>query len=163
MKIDPVAASRLAFLCRVVEKEARYLGETDLRLFHQMTSPSALDQLEADSLLSERLEAFVGRFGRLQDTLADKLLPSLLEASAEPRASALENLDRAEKLGWIDSADDWMSARRLRNLMVHEYIEDRQILFGALMAGHRFVPTLVATTRKLSQKASFFFGDPATE
>jgi hypothetical protein len=153
LKTDPIVAARLAFLCRVVEKEANYLHDTDGRLFRLIATPSALDQLEADPLLSERLEAFVSRFSRLQDTLADKLLPTLLDAMAEPRASALENLDRAEKLGWIDSADDWLGARRLRNLMVHEYIEDRQILFGALTAGHRFVPTLVATARGLCLKA----------
>jgi len=43
----------------VVEKEANYLHDTDGRLFRLIATPSALDQLEADPLLSERLEAFV--------------------------------------------------------------------------------------------------------
>ncbi|MEQ9394231.1 hypothetical protein [Haliea sp.] len=34
---------------------------------------------------------------------------------------------KAEKLGWLDSADEWMTFRKLRNQMVHEYIEDRAL------------------------------------
>jgi hypothetical protein len=59
VKIDPIVAARLAFLCRVVEKEANYLHDADGRLFRLVATPSALDQLEADPLLSERLEVFV--------------------------------------------------------------------------------------------------------
>ena len=59
------------------------------------------------------MDAFVARFGRLQDTLADKLLPALLRQLAEPVRSAVENLDRAEKLGLLQSADDWLAMRRL--------------------------------------------------
>ena len=70
--------------------------------------------------LAERVDAFVARFGRLQDTAADKLLPELLRQLAEPVRSAVENLDRAEKLGLIEAADRWLEARRLRNRMVHE-------------------------------------------
>jgi len=35
--------------------------------------------LENNIELAERVEAFVARFGRLQDTLGDKLLPTLLK------------------------------------------------------------------------------------
>jgi hypothetical protein len=58
-------------------------------------------------------------------------------------------LDRAEKLGWLKSVDDCLVIRKLRNQMVHEYIEDKQILVDALNAGHAFVPTLVDVTRRL--------------
>jgi hypothetical protein len=147
--IDTKLALRLAFLCRVVEKEAQYLMETDARLFHQPLSVQAWDSFETDPIAAERLDAFVSRFGRLQDTLADKLLPALLEAKAEVCGAAIDNLDRAEKLGWLKSVDDWLVIRKLRNQMVHEYIEDKQILVDALNAGHAFVPTLVDVMRRL--------------
>ena len=51
------------------------------------------------------MEAFVGRFGRLQDTLGDKLLPAYLAAEGEFPGTALDNLDRAERLGLLPSAD----------------------------------------------------------
>lgn len=84
----------------------------------------------------------MGRFGRLQDTIGDKLLPALLGALGETPGPAVDNLDRAERWGWIPSADDWLAIRKLRNQMVHEYIEDPEVLADALQRGHEFVPTL---------------------
>lgn len=104
-------------------------------------------------MLAERLDAFVSRFGRLQDTLADKFLPTLLDALAEPKASAIDNLDRAEKLGWLESTDDWLEMRKLRNQMVHEYIEDLVISSNALKVGHEFVVTLVDTAERFVVQA----------
>lgn len=102
-----------------------------------------------DALLAERLDAFVSRFSRLQDNLGDKLLPQLLDAMGEKTGAALENLDRAEKLGWIASADAWMTMRRLRN-QTHVYIEDAMVLKSALQAGHRFVPVLLDAANRLT-------------
>ncbi|HET7313244.1 MAG TPA: hypothetical protein VFJ08_02715 [Salinisphaera sp.] len=100
---------------------------------------------------AERVEAFVGRFGRLQDTLGDKLLPAYLSAEGESPGTALDRLDRAEQLGLLPSADEWLAMRKLRNQMVHEYIEDSNILADALNSGHRFVPTLLEVTQTLTQ------------
>ena len=78
----------------------------------------------------ERLDAFVSRFGRLQD-----------------------NLDKAERLGWIESAQTWLEIRKLRNQMVHEYIEDLVILCDSIKAGHAFVSTLVKTADQFVAQA----------
>ncbi|MEN8170704.1 MAG: hypothetical protein ABFS08_10835 [Pseudomonadota bacterium] len=43
-------------------------------------------------------------------------------ALGETVASAIDNLDRAERLGMISSADDWMTMHELRNQMVHEHV-----------------------------------------
>lgn len=153
MKLDEGLRRRLQFLCRVVHKEAHYLQETDARLFADALSAKSLEAITQDPLLAERLDAFVSRFSRLQDTLADKFLPTLLDALAEPKAAAIDNLDRAEKLGWHDSTDDWLEMRKLRNQMVHEYIEDLVILSNALKVGHEFVPTLVDTADRFVKQA----------
>ena len=153
MKLEEGLRLRLQFLCRVVKKESHYLQETDARLFASALSAKSLEAITKDPLLAERLDAFVSRFGRLQDTLADKFLPTLLDALAEPKASAIENLDRAEKLGWLESTDDWLEMRKLRNQMVHEYIEDLVILSNALKVGHEFVVTLVDTAERFVVQA----------
>jgi hypothetical protein len=134
---------RLEFLARVTQKECAHLLETDSRLFSAALTAQDVQKIAADPLLAERLDAFVARFGRLQDTVGDKLLPSLLMALAEPSGPAIDNLDKAEKFGWIESTEDWMQMRRLRNQMVHEYIEDVAVLASALHSGHAFVPRLV--------------------
>lgn len=149
MKIHPQQLLRLQFLSRVVNKECRHLMTTDDRLFVTPFTSTQAGQLETDADLAERVEAFVGRFSRLQDTLGDKLLPVLLEVLGEKPTSVIDNLDRAERLGWITSADVWMTIRSIRNQMVHEYVEDLTILASAIQTGHSFVPILVAAANKM--------------
>ncbi len=135
---------RLQFLARVIPRECNHLETTDARLFAAPFTADRANVLDDDPDLAERVEAFVSRFGRLQDTLGDKLLPLFLKAAGEQVGVAIDNLDRAERLGLLPSVDDWMTMRRLRNQMVHEYIEDPQVLADALQTGHSFVPTLRA-------------------
>jgi len=92
----------------------------------------------------------VARFGRLQDTVADKLLPEFLRCLAEPVGPAIDNLDRAEKLGLLNSADEWLASRKLRNRMVHEYVRDAAELADALNLGHALVPMLVNLARAIA-------------
>jgi uncharacterized protein with HEPN domain len=105
--------------------------------------------LETNIELAERVEAFVARFGRLQDTLGDKLLPTLLKALGEKTGAVIDNLDRAERLGFISSVDDWLTIRKLRNQMVHDYIEDLVVLTDALTTGHSYVSQLTQSARKM--------------
>ncbi|BAO81810.1 DNA-binding protein [Serpentinimonas raichei] len=84
--VSPKILLRLQFLVRVVRKECQHLASTDQRLFAEPFSPQRAAQLQTDPDLAERVEAFVARFGRLQDTLGDKLLPVLLLALGETPA-----------------------------------------------------------------------------
>jgi len=142
VKLDNRTRLRLQFLARVVAKERDHLLVTDRRLFTLPFDIQRIKQMDTDADLAERVEAFVGRFGRLQDTVGDKLLPILLTALGERPAAFIDNLDRAERLGFIDSTDEWMNIRNLRNQMVHEYIEDPLILLSALQTGHNYVQKL---------------------
>ena len=145
---------RLQFLARVVRKECAHLALTDQRLFGAETTGSKFTlaqakQLESDHDLAERVEAFVGRFSRLQDTLGDKLLPLLLSALGEKPSAMIDSLDRAERLDLLASAEQWMTMRNLRNQMIHEYVEDPLILTNALQTGHAFVPALLSAGTKM--------------
>jgi uncharacterized protein with HEPN domain len=67
----------------------------------------------------------------------------------EKISAAIDNLDRAERLGLLQSADEWMTMLNLRNQMVHEYVEDLLVLTSALQSGHDFVPALIAGANKM--------------
>lgn len=149
MTVEPKSVQRMQFLVRVVHKECKHLATTDQRLFGGLFTIEQATLLEGDPDLAERVEAFVGRFGRLQDTVGDKLLPLLLTALGEKPSAAIDNLDRAERLGLIKSTDDWMTMRNLRNQMVHEYVEDPVVLSSALQTGHAFVPALINAANKM--------------
>lgn len=149
MTVEPKIALRLQFLARVVRKECQHLTTTDQRLFGGLFTIEQATRLETDHDLAEQVEAFVGRFGRLQDTVGDKLLPLLLDALGEKTSAVIDNLDRAERLGLLKSADEWMTIRNLRNQMVHEYVEDPVVLSSALQTGHAFVPALIVAANKM--------------
>ena len=149
MNRKPKNLLRLQFLARVVRKECQHLATTDQRLFENLFTLEQATRLDANPDLAERVEAFVSRFGRLQDTVGDKLLPLLLDALGEKISSAIDNFDRAERLELIQSADDWMVMRNLRNQMVHEYVEDLVVLTNALQTGHSFVSVLIAAANKI--------------
>ncbi len=60
---------RMLFLADVVTREASYLSQTDGRLFANVFGPAEVAGLPDNPDLGERVDAFVSRFGRLQDTL----------------------------------------------------------------------------------------------
>jgi hypothetical protein len=141
---------RLRFLTRVVSKEAKHLTETNERLFATAFTAERAAALQHDPDLAERVDAFVSRFGRLQDTVGDKLLPTLLSALGENPAPKIDMLDRAERLGLIASSEQWMQLRRLRNQMIHEYVEDPKVLADALEAAHAAVAALVRASQSMT-------------
>lgn len=142
---------RLAFLRDIVALEVEHLQQTDQRLFQEPMDADRVRRLRHDIDLAERVDAFVARFGRLQDTVADKLLPALLQAKAESVGPALDNLNKAERFGWLASVDEWLVVRKLRNRMIHEYVKDPAELAQALQAAHDFVPLLVNTAQRMRQ------------
>lgn len=129
-------------ILQVSGKEAMGLERVAARLFATPVTAERLATLDSDPDLSERVDAFAARFGRLQDVLVDKLLPAYLALAAEPPRPVLEMLDRAERLELIASADAFLAARKLSNRLVHEYVEDRAELAANLCAAHALVPQL---------------------
>ncbi len=142
MNISADKLSRLQFLTRVVQKEIVHLNLTDQRLFAEPFSTNKAKMLETDVNLAERVDAFVARFGRLQDTVGDKLLPRYLDAVGEKTGASVDNLNRAEKLNLIESVEMWVTLRDMRNQMIREYMEDIEKLVEALNKGHEFVKML---------------------
>ncbi len=134
---------RVADLLRIAARELVHLRTTDRRLFAGgPVGPELADRLETDQALAERLDAFVARFGRLQDTLGARLLPATMRLLGDAPGAMLENLDWAERLGLVRSADAWAEIRRLRNRMIHEYVSDPAALADALNRAHAFIPDL---------------------
>jgi hypothetical protein len=118
---------------RLIDKESAYLQDVTQRLFVQaIITPEWIERLISIPEGRDCLEAFVGKFSRMQDTLIDKLLPHYLAAVGEKTGSALDNLNRADRLGLLSNPDQWLAMRHLRNRLVHEYVEDKADLAAAL-------------------------------
>jgi len=121
---------------------------TEAWLRHTLATPDGID----------RVESFGAKFGRMQDTLVDKLLPALLRASAEQPGSALDNLHRAERLGLLQRADEWPAMRLIRNRLVHEYFERPEAMLPALLSARHCVDTLCAAHGAIRSYALARFG-----
>jgi hypothetical protein len=149
--------ARLQMLQETAKLELLHLQQTNQRLFAQPWSQEEMANKMLDIDFAERVDAFVARFGRLQDLLGDKYLPAWLRAVQEPVGTALENLDRAEKLGLVQSADAWISVRKLRKQLVHEYVGRMDILHDALFQANDQVGLLAFTANQLVERTAKLF------
>jgi hypothetical protein len=123
---DLLPVERFVATLSIVRREGDHLAYSWHTLFAEgkQITETWVEMLDEQPQEAVQLEAFVSRFGRMHDTLADKLLPRWLQALAEKTGSQIETLNRAERLGVVDSVEGWLIARKLRNQLVHEYMED---------------------------------------
>ncbi|NBY63222.1 MAG: hypothetical protein EBQ70_03605 [Betaproteobacteria bacterium] len=138
-------------LLRITAKEVHYLERTRNRLISHQINLEWVNSLANSDAHSDILDAFVARFGRLQDRLGGKLLPNLLRLNMEKVGSQLDNLILAEKLGWLSSTDDWIELRGLRNLLIHEYLQSPSDLLKPLLQALEAVSLLGQVHLRLNQ------------
>ncbi len=141
-----VADPRLTRLLELVGREDEHLLAVRNRLLGDDCSVSSqrVEEILATDIGIDRLESFGAKFGRMQDTVIDKLVPALLTAAGEPTAAAIDNLGRLERLGLVNSVDEWLQMRRLRNRLVQEYIDRPDDLAPALERACRFTDRMHA-------------------
>ena len=121
-----LALERQRFLAtlEIVWREGQHLLYSRQRLFVAPIDTQWVIDLESHPEIAERLEAFVSRYSRMQDSIGEKLLPRWLRAQGERSTTLIDTLNRAEKLGILKSAEQWIMARQLRNSLIHEYMID---------------------------------------
>ncbi|WP_275099261.1 hypothetical protein [Sedimenticola hydrogenitrophicus] len=143
----------------IVSREGGHLAYSWNRLYQrQVIDVTWVNSLETHPELAERVEAFISRFGRMQDTIADKLLPRWLMALAETPGSQIETLNRAERLGIIENVEHWLEARKLRNKLVHEYMESAETFAEDLMLGKEYALMLLDSFNRLREFAAVRMG-----
>lgn len=142
---------RLLWTLDLVQREGAHLLYSWRSLFSRDQVPDQhwVESLDDHPEEAVRLEAFVSRFGRMQDTMADKLIPRWLDALAESPGSQIENLNRAERLQVIESTEDWLMARKLRNRLVHEYMRNARDFAEALAQARNQSLMLIGSYNRL--------------
>ena len=137
----------------IAEREARAL-EASWRGLNQMDlGVEQLDQLAPEASLAIGIEAFAARFGRLQDHLGEKLIPRLLLLLGEAPGPLLDNLNRAERLGILENALDWLAWRKLRNRLVHEYFQETAPFAQAIQQALHATLLLLKRPKAIRQRA----------
>lgn len=70
------------------------------------------------------LDAYLKRFSSVQDFLGAKIFPLLLEVAGIYSGKMSEVLNYIEKEEIIDSLDNWIELREVRNELEHDYPEE---------------------------------------
>jgi hypothetical protein len=101
------------------------------------------------------LDQFAYRYTRLQDDMGARLMPAVLKALGEDIApmSAIDRFARLEQLGWLDSADNWLVLRQVRNQFVHDYPDSPTERFERLQAAIQAAQQLLMITAQFQRKA----------
>jgi uncharacterized protein YutE (UPF0331/DUF86 family) len=116
----------------LAKKEAVHLHYSHTTLFALDIDLLWVENLTQRPALAEKVEAFVSRCGRLQDHLGEKLLPRYAQLVGEQYKTQIDVLNFAERAGMLVSADEFLAARKLRNALVHEYMQDAQDFLDSL-------------------------------
>lgn len=150
---ENLPVDRFLYTLEIVHREGIHLAYSWERLYSQPITSDWVKGLEARPELAERMEAFVSRFGRMQDTMADKLLPRWLLALAETPGSQIEMLNRSERLGVVADVERWLEARKLRNRLIHEYLENADTFAEDLLLAKEYSLLLVESFNRMREFA----------
>lgn len=124
---DPLAAALWE-----ADRHARTLQEA---LGEWRADPAAeWEALEADRLKIRLVDQLLFRFTKLQDALGERLIPATLGLLQEPFEAwpMRDRLNRLEKLGFLD-VTQWLDWREIRNRLAHEYPDQPELRFAALL------------------------------
>jgi uncharacterized protein with HEPN domain len=77
---------------------------------------------------SAYVEVIYSRFGKLQDTIGNKIFSAILTITGETPLTFIDKLNTLEKLRYLDDAAWWLKIRDLRNQITHDYEDDYETI-----------------------------------
>ena len=116
---------------------AAILREARTGIGTRLFAPESVDEISTET--RRLLDQLAYRFGKLQDTLGQRVLPGILDLSEEPLPESTpfgEKLQRLERLGVVPDVNQWRILRELRNQLTHEYLDAPALKAAAL---NRFI------------------------
>ena len=146
-------AENALFALELADREAAHLAYTQQGLFAERIDLAWVKNLVTRQDLAEKIDAFVARFGRLQDHIGEKLIPRFAQLMGERPKSLLDVLAYAERMHWIDSAEEFVGSRKLRNQLVHEYMAAPELFLEALLAADGATRLLLDTVQRVGKHA----------
>lgn len=136
----------------VCQGHAEALSEAMQDMQLRALTPDDYDHMnKADRRL---LDQFAYRYTRLQDDMGARLMPAVLKALGEDIAplSAIDRFTRLEQLGWLPSADEWLTLRQVRNQFAHDYPDNPAERFERLQAAIQAARKLMMVMAKFQKK-----------
>ncbi len=155
MNVDylPEHANSALIALDLAEREANHLQYTYRTLYTEPIDLAWVAALAKREDLAEKIDAFVGRFGSLQDHIGEKLLPAFARLIGGQPKSLLDVIAFAERMEWVDNAEEFIGVRKLRNLLVHEYMADTVLFLDALLAARPATEMLIGIVTVMKREA----------
>jgi len=150
----PEYAENALLALSLAKKEMAHLIYTHRTLFAGQIDLVWVESLSDCEELSEKVDAFVGRFSRLQDHIGEKLIPRFAALLGESPKSLIDVLNYAEKMGWIENVQLFINARKLRNMLVHEYMTDAELFLQALELANKATEMLFQIVNNIQNYAN---------
>ena len=110
-----------------LEKHYTALKEYKGLIDNLLVEKNIYDQFIFNTLEAEKraiLDAYLKRFASLQDFLGAKIFSILLEIAGIQNTKMSEVLSHIEKENIIDSLENWIELREVRNELEHDYPEE---------------------------------------
>ena len=110
-----------------LEKHYIALKEYKVLISDLLKEKNIYDQFTFNTLKPQEkaiLDAYLKRFTSVQDFLGAKIFSLLLEIAGIPGDKMSEVLYNIEKEQIIDSLDNWIELREVRNELEHDYLEE---------------------------------------
>ena len=102
----------------------------------------------------ESFEALTGRFARLSDIIIQKVFRYFDVLELEETGTVRDRINRAEKKGVIETADNFIQIRLLRNEIAHEYKSD--MIYAIFERVLELTPVLLDSVEKIIAYATRF-------
>jgi len=112
-----------------LEKHYIALSEYKILIDDLLKESNLYDQFTFNTLKPEKraiLDAYLKRFASIQDFLGTKIFSLLLEIAGINNTKMSEVLSNIEKENIIDSLENWIELREVRNELEHDYPEELQ-------------------------------------
>jgi uncharacterized protein with HEPN domain len=112
-------------LQQLLKEEVALLDKAQGHLEYSLKKVETIDLTKSlDNETLEIFDSFATRFLRLYEVLINQNLRTCLQLLGEYQKTTIDNLNKAESLDMITSADDFNYIRMLRNKVAHEYVEE---------------------------------------
>ena len=109
-----------------------------------------------DNETMERFEALTARFARLSDIMIQKVFRTLDALDLEDRGTVRDRINRAEKRKVIESADEFIDIRMVRNEIAHEY--KRQTVLEIFERVLLLTPSLMNAVENIEVHSNKYLG-----
>ena len=101
----------------------------------------------------DKFESLISRFARISDIITQKIFKSIFILLREETKTFIDRINFAEKIGLVESMEELLIIRDLRNEIAHEYcLSDISDIFGDVLKHSHTLIQIVGDVKKYTKQ-----------